>query len=156
MVIYLVAIGQKMPSWVQQGFEEYVKRMPKSCEIKLLELPLAARAKNYNVDKVKQDEMKQILATLPKGVGVVALDERGKQATSLELAGKLEEWLGSGRDMALLIGGPDGLARELVAQSEWSWSLGKLTLPHPFVRIILAEQLYRAWSIIQNHPYHRE
>lgn len=155
MQIYLIAVGQKMPKWVQEGYGEYVKRLPKACSLHLIELPMAARAKNGSVAQYKQEEAKRILDALPKGARLMVLDEQGQQPTTLQLATRLQDWLAGGQDIALIIGGPDGLDAALLAQAEWTWSLSKLTLPHPMVRIVLAEQIYRAWSITQHHPYHR-
>lgn len=156
MVIHFIVIGQKMPKWVQTGYQEYAKRLPKACELRLIELPMAQRGKTGSVDKYKQEEAKRILAAIPKQALIVCLDEQGKQTTTLEFAKKLDDWLGSGQDVALIVGGPDGLASDLLAQAQWKWGLSKLTLPHPMVRILVAEQVYRAWSVLQNHPYHRE
>lgn len=145
-----------MPKWVQDGYQEYAKRLPKACSIKLVELPMAIRGKNGSVSQYKAEEAKRILTAVPKGAKLVVLDEHGQQATTLQFSQKLDDWLSSGQDIALIAGGPDGLASELIAQAEWKWGLSKLTLPHPLVRVLVAEQIYRAWSVLQNHPYHRE
>jgi 23S rRNA (pseudouridine1915-N3)-methyltransferase len=155
MQIYLIAVGQKMAKWVQEGYGEYAKRLPKTCGLQLIELPMAQRGKTASVEQYKQEEAKRILEAIPKGARLMALDEHGQQPTTLQLATRLQDWLAGGQDIALIIGGPDGLDASLIAQAEWTWSLSKLTLPHPMVRILLAEQLYRAWSVTQNHPYHR-
>lgn len=144
-----------MPKWVDQGYAEYAKRLPKSCALKLVELPMAQRSKNAAVDKLKAEEALRIQTAIPKGAQLIVLDEHGQQPTTLKLANRLEAWLGSGQDIALVVGGPDGLDERLIQQAHWKWSLSNLTLPHPLVRIVVAEQLYRAWSVIQNHPYHR-
>lgn len=156
MVIHFITVGQKMPKWVQDGYAEYAKRLPKACSIKLVELPMAQRGKTNSVDRMKAEEAKRILEAIPKGARMVVLDEHGKQVTTKGLAEKLEEWLGGGQDVALIVGGPDGLQKELIDQAQWKWGLSNLTLPHPMVRILVVEQIYRAWSVIQNHPYHRE
>ncbi len=156
MVINFIVVGQKMPKWVQEGYTEYSKRLPKSCSIKLIELPMATRGKTGSAEKYKQQEEKKILEAIPKGAKLIALDENGSQPTTVQLSEKLADWLGSGQDIALIVGGPDGLLPSFLQQVEWKWSLSKLTLPHPMVRIIVAEQIYRAWSILQNHPYHRQ
>jgi len=156
MVIHFITVGQKMPKWVQEGYAEYAKRMPKACSIKLVELPMAQRGKTNSVDKMKAEEAKRILDAIPKGARMIILDEHGKQVTTKGLAEKLEEWLGGGQDVALIVGGPDGLQKDLIDQAQWKWGLSNLTLPHPMVRILVVEQLYRAWSVINNHPYHRE
>ncbi len=146
-----------MPAWVQTGFAEYTKRMPKECQVILLELPAAKRLKTTNVQKIKQEECQTIQKALAKHPGalVVALDERGKPWSTAGLAGELEQWLGSGQDVMLLIGGPDGLDSACLQAATQKRSLSALTLPHPMVRVLLAEQLYRAWSVLNNHPYHR-
>lgn len=144
-----------MPKWVQEGYAEYAKRLPKSCALKLIELPMAARGKNNSVENLKAEEAKRILASVPKGARLVVLDEHGQQVTTKGLADKLEDWLGGGQDIALIVGGPDGLDKDIIQKAQWKWGLSNLTLPHPMVRILVAEQLYRAWSVTQNHPYHR-
>ena len=156
MVIHFITVGQKMPKWVQEGYAEYAKRLPKSCALKLVELPMAQRGKTDSIEKMKAEEGKRITAAIPKGARIIVLDEHGKQVTTKGLANKLEEWLGGGQDIALIVGGPDGLEQSLIDAAQWKWGLSNLTLPHPMVRILVAEQLYRAWSVIQNHPYHRE
>jgi len=156
MVIHFITVGQKMPKWVQDGYAEYAKRLPKSCALNLIELPMAQRGKTGSADKYKAEEAKKILAAIPKGSQLIILDEHGQQVTTKGLADKLEEWLGSGQDIALVVGGPDGLEQSLIQQAKWKWGLSKLTMPHPMVRILVAEQIYRAYSVIQNHPYHRE
>lgn len=156
MIIHFITVGQKMPKWVQDGYAEYAKRLPKSCAIKLVELPMAQRGKTGSVEKYKTEEAKKILAAVPKGARLIVLDEHGQQVTTKQLAVKLEDWLSGGQDVALIVGGPDGLDQSLIQQAQWKWGLSKLTMPHPMVRILVAEQLYRAWSVINNHPYHRE
>jgi 23S rRNA (pseudouridine1915-N3)-methyltransferase len=156
MIIHFITVGQKMPKWVQEGYNEYAKRLPKSCALKLVELPMAQRGKSNSVDNLKAEEAKRILNAIPKGARLIVLDEHGQQVTTKKLASKLEDWLGGGQDVALIVGGPDGLEKSLIDQAQWKWGLSQLTLPHPMVRILVAEQIYRAWSVIQNHPYHRE
>lgn len=145
-----------MPKWVQDGYQEYAKRLPKSCSIKLVELPMAQRGKTGSVDKYKTEEAKKIRAAIPKGARLIVLDEHGQQVTTVTLANQLEDWLAGGQDVALIVGGPDGLDPALIDEAQWKWGLSKLTLPHPMVRIMVAEQIYRAWSVIHHHPYHRE
>jgi 23S rRNA (pseudouridine1915-N3)-methyltransferase len=156
VIIHFITVGQKMPKWVQEGYAEYAKRLPKACALNLIELPMAQRGKTSSVEQNKADEAKRILAAVPKGARLIVLDEHGQQVTTVQLAGKLEEWLGGGQDVALIVGGPDGLDHSVLEQAQWKWGLSKLTLPHPMVRILVAEQIYRAWSVIHNHPYHRE
>lgn len=145
-----------MPKWVQEGYAEYAKRLPKACSLKLVELPMAQRGKTSSVEQMKAEEAKRILAAIPKGARLIALDEHGQQVTTKGLADKMEDWLSGGQDIALIVGGPDGLDQTILQQAQWKWGLSKLTMPHPMVRIMVAEQIYRAWSVIHNHPYHRD
>ena len=145
-----------MPKWVQEGYAEYAKRLPKSCALNLIELPMAQRGKTSSVEQNKQDEAKRIISAIPKGARLIVLDEHGQQPTTLALSKRLDDWLAGGQDVALVVGGPDGLDGAIIAQADWCWSLSALTLPHPLVRVLIAEQVYRAWSVLQNHPYHRE
>lgn len=155
MNIHLIAVGERMPAWVQQGYAEYAKRLPPECALRLIEIAPGRRSKGSDPARAIQEEGERMLAALPKGALVVALDERGREWSTLELAGQLRNWLQDGRDVALLVGGPDGLAPPCRSRAAQAWSLSRLTLPHPLVRIVVAEQLYRAWSVLQNHPYHR-
>lgn len=155
MRIHLIAVGERMPGWVQQGYEEYAKRLPPECSLRLIEIAPGRRGKGVDLARAIQDEGERMLAATPKGSLVLALDERGKEWATLELAEQLRGWLQGGRDVALLVGGPDGLAPACRDRAEGIWSLSRLTLPHPLVRVVVAEQLYRAWSVLQNHPYHR-
>lgn len=155
MRIHLLAVGTRMPKWVQAGYEEYAKRLPRECQLVLKEIEPAKRGKTSSVDQMRQAEAKKILSAIPKGAKVVALDVTGKHFSTEELADQVSEWMGSGQDIALIIGGPDGLDQEVLQLSSQRLSLSKLTFPHPVVRVILAEQIYRAWSVTQNHPYHR-
>ncbi|NOQ64273.1 MAG: 23S rRNA (pseudouridine(1915)-N(3))-methyltransferase RlmH [Methyloprofundus sp.] len=155
MRIYFITVGQKMPSWVKQGYDEYAKRMPKECELVLKEVPAGKRGKNSDVKRIIRDEGERMLAAIPKNCHIVTLDVPGKAWSTPVLATAMQDWLVGGQDIALLVGGPEGLADSVKQIARQSWSLSKLTFPHPLVRIIVAEQLYRAWSIINNHPYHR-
>lgn len=145
-----------MPGWVEEAFAEYQKRMPREARVELVEFRPEKRDGGKTAEQAMAAEAARIQAALPKNCLRVGLDERGKPFTSLQLADRLKEWLGSGRDVALIIGGADGLAPEVKGEADLLWSLSPLTLPHPLVRIVLVEQLYRAMSILQNHPYHRE
>lgn len=144
-----------MPKWVIQGYDEYAKRLPKELTPKLIELPLANRSKNTNVDKLKEQEGEKILASVPSGAHMIALDVLGKSISTHDLADQLERWQMSGADVSLVIGGPDGLSEDCKNRANSLWSLSALTMPHPLVRVVLIEQLYRAWTITQNHPYHK-
>ncbi len=156
MRISIITIGTKMPPWVTQGVEEYSKRMPRELRVEWKELPLAARGKSSNPEKLKEKEGEQILKAIPAGDRVIALDVKGKALDTGQLARQLSDWQMSGDNYSLLIGGPDGLSRACLDRAQRRWSLSELTLPHPLVRILLADQLYRAWTITVNHPYHRE
>jgi 23S rRNA (pseudouridine1915-N3)-methyltransferase len=155
MNIHLIAVGEKMPAWVQQGFEEYAKRLPRECTLRLVEIAAGRRGKNADIARAIHDEGQRMLAAVPRGARVIALEVNGRDWSTEQLAQQLEGWLAGGQDMALLVGGPEGLSAEARAAAAQQWSLSPLTLPHPLVRVILAEQLYRAWSILNNHPYHR-
>lgn len=155
MQIHLLAVGTRMPGWVQEGYNEFAKRMPPECRLNLIEIPLARRSKSASIEQLKQQEGERLLAAIPRNSQVWALDTHGSSWSTEQLADKLTDWLQSGQDIALLIGGPDGLSRHCLQQAAGKWSLSALTLPHPLVRIIVAEQLYRAMSIIKHHPYHK-
>lgn len=155
MNIHLIAVGEKMPAWVQQGYEEYAKRMPRECSLKLVEIAPGKRGKNADIARAMRDEGQRMLAAIPKGARVIALEVNGRNWRTEQLAEQLGNWLGGGQDVALLVGGPEGLSDEARAAAQQQWSLSPLTLPHPLVRVLLSEQLYRAWSILNNHPYHR-
>lgn len=156
MDIIIAAVGTRMPNWVDAAFAEYQKRMPREARIKLLELKPEKRDGGKTAQQVMSVEALRIDAALPKDCYRIVLDERGEQLTSMALADTLQGWLGTGRDVALIIGGADGLAPEVKARADFNWALSPLTLPHALVRVVLAEQLYRAASILQRHPYHRE
>jgi 23S rRNA (pseudouridine1915-N3)-methyltransferase len=155
MRIVLVAVGEKPPAWVREGFAEYGKRLPRPFAPELVELPLGARGKGRDPTRAIAEEGERVLAALPKNAHVVALDERGKAFSSVELSKQFEAWQLGGRDVALVIGGPDGHAPAVLARAEQKWSLGPLVLPHMLVRLVVVEQLYRAWTIATGHPYHR-
>jgi 23S rRNA (pseudouridine1915-N3)-methyltransferase len=146
MRVRILAVGTRMPEWVTQAYEEYVRRMRKDMRVDLEEIP---------VGRVKADEAKRLLERIGDDY-LVALDERGRSLTTLQLASWLGERQQDGRNLTFVIGGPDGLGPQLLARAALRWSLSSLTFPHAMVRVILAEQLYRAHSVLQNHPYHRE
>jgi 23S rRNA (pseudouridine1915-N3)-methyltransferase len=151
----LVAVGERAPGWVAQGFAEYQKRLSHWLPLELAEVEPGVRGKGRDTARAMSDEGARVLAALPKNAHVVALDGRGKMHSSEQLAQRLEHWRGQGRDLAFLIGGPEGHAAEVIARADEHWSLGPLTLPHMLVRLVLAEQLYRAAALLANHPYHR-
>lgn len=144
-----------MPEWVKTGYQEYAKRLPPECRLSLIEIAPGKRGKNADIARVVQGEGERMLASIPKDSCVIALDVRGTEWGTEQLSAQLRDWLQSGRDVALLIGGPDGLAESCLKRAQFKWSLSKLTLPHTLVRVVAAEQLYRAWSILKGHPYHR-
>jgi 23S rRNA (pseudouridine1915-N3)-methyltransferase len=155
MNIHLIAIGGRMPDWVQQGYEEYAKRLPAECALRLTEISAGRRGKNADLARILNDEAQRMLAAIPKAAIVVALEVNGRAWSTERLANQLQDWMSAGQDLALLIGGPDGLGDAARTRAVQRWSLSPLTLPHPLVRVIVAEQLYRAWSILHRHPYHR-
>lgn len=155
MNIHLIAVGDKMPRWVQDGFDEYARRLPGECTLRLIEIPAGKRGKNADIPRILRDESERMLAAVPKGANVVALEVGGRSWSTEQLSQRLDDWMNSGQDLALLVGGPEGLGDAARAAAGQQWSLSPLTLPHPMVRVVLAEQLYRAWSILRNHPYHR-
>lgn len=156
MRLQLIAVGTKMPDWVQTGFTEYVRRFPKDMPFELTEIPAGKRGKNADISRILEKEGELMLASVAKGNHIVTLDIPGAPWETPVLAMQLERWKQDGRDVSLLIGGPEGLAPACKAAARQSWSLSPLTLPHPLVRVLVAESLYRAWSITTNHPYHRE
>jgi 23S rRNA (pseudouridine1915-N3)-methyltransferase len=155
MDIKLIAVGTRMPAWVSEGYREYARRLPHECTLSLSEIPLGQRSRSGSVQRAVSEEGRRMLAATGTGQRIIALDIKGRSWSTGQLAEQLELWLQDGRDVALLVGGPDGLAPDCLQRAEQRWSLSPLTLPHPLVRVVLAEQLYRAWSIISGHPYHR-
>lgn len=156
MRITLLAVGTRMPAWVEAGYQEYARRMPSHCRLHLVEVPAAPRSKGGSAERWRNDEGDRLLKAVPKGARLVVLDGGGKAHSTASLAAELEVQLASGRDLALLVGGPDGLSEACRQRAEGAWSLSPLTFPHPLVRVLLAEQLYRALSLVAHHPYHRE
>lgn len=155
MQIHLIAVGTRMPGWVSEAYDEFAKRLPPECRLKLVEIAPGRRGKGADIARLVQDEGERMLAAIPRQARVIALEVSGRAWSTAQLAAQLGSWLPEGRDVALLVGGPDGLADACRARADQLWSLSPLTFPHPLVRVIVAEQLYRAWSILQNHPYHR-
>jgi len=155
MRLIVAAVGERMPRWVDEGFAEYAKRFPRKARLELVAVRPEQRSATRTVAQALAAEGKRLAARLPAGCRRVALDERGREATTGELAKLLERWLPEGRDVAFLVGGPDGLDPALKAAAEVQLRLSSLTLPHALVRVLLAEQLYRALAILDNHPYHR-
>lgn len=156
MRLVLIAVGERMPPWVAQGFDDYARRMPRECALELVELSAARRGRGATVDRAIAEEGQRLLDACPKRCRRIVLDERGQSWRTVELAARLDEWLQGGTDVALLVGGADGMSSEVKANADATWSLSSLTLPHALVRVLVAEQLYRAWTILKRHPYHRE
>lgn len=155
MRLNILAVGDKMPSWAEEATAEYLKRMPREARVELLTVKPEKRA-GQSPDTLRQAEAARLLDKFPAGARLVALDEHGRQVTTRELADLLARWLGSGQETCLVIGGADGLAPTILEKAETSLALSRLTLPHAMARVLLAEQLYRAVSLLNNHPYHRE
>ena len=155
MRLVVAAIGQRQPAWADAAWDDFAKRFPADCKLELKALKAEPRA-GKAAPQCMAAEAQRLEAALPKGVRRVILDERGSRLTTAQLAERLQFWRGDGRDVALLIGGPDGLDPALKATADETLRLSDLTLPHAFARVLLAEALYRAWSLMQGHPYHRE
>ena len=155
MKLRMLVVGTRMPDWVETGCNEYAKRLPPELRIQVVEIPLGGRGKSQSNAKAIEIEGQALLKAVGQRDFVVALNVQGKTMSTEALAAKLSHWQMDGRDISLLIGGPDGLAADCLTRSDMCWSLSDLTLPHPLVRIVLMEQLYRAWTINANHPYHR-
>ena len=155
MQIHIIAVGDRMPEWIEAGYREYARRLPRECRLVLHEIYAGRRTKGVDLRRLIEQEGSRQLAAIPRGARVIALDRSGKQMDTETLAVELKKRLAGGENMALLVGGPEGLAPDCLARADESWALSRLTLAHPVVRVVLAEQLYRAWSIIQHLPYHR-
>ncbi|MDM8357966.1 23S rRNA (pseudouridine(1915)-N(3))-methyltransferase RlmH [Pandoraea communis] len=155
MRLFILAVGHKMPGWIETAFAEYAKRMPPELRIELKEIKPEQRSNSRTAETVMAAEAQRIDAALPRGCRLICLDERGQDLTTMRLAQSLTGWQQDGRDVAFVIGGADGLDPALKARADTLIRLSSLTMPHGMVRVLLAEQLYRAWSINANHPYHR-
>jgi len=154
MRLRLIAVGTRMPDWIETGFADYAGRLPRELKLELIETAVEHRGKNADIARLRDAEGERLL----KAAGdarIIAFDEHGSQPDTLAWSKALKNWMQDGRDIALLIGGPDGHAPAIFARAEARWSLSKLTFPHVLVRVLVAEQLYRAWSLLNNHPYHR-
>jgi len=156
MKLIIVSVGNKMPDWITAGFNEYTKRMPREAQIVLLEIKPEPRTTGKTVVQIMEAEAQRILSAVPQNCLTIALDERGIQPTTKQLAAQMKEWMREGRDVAFIIGGADGLHESVKQAAQQLLALSALTLPHAFVRVLLAEQLYRTHSLMHNHPYHRE
>jgi len=147
MNIYLIAVGTKMPDWVTRAYNEYAQRLPTKCALLLKEIPAEKRMKNSNINAITDK--------VPNNCRVVALDVKGQSWSTEKLASRMQDWMMGGQDVAMIIGGPDGINQTILNMAQEKWSLSALTFPHPLVRVILAEQIYRAFTVTENHPYHR-
>ncbi len=155
MRIKLIAVGSRMPRWVEEGWQEYAKRLPAELPLELVEVPLGTRGKNADVTRLIRQEGEAMLAKVQPGERIVTLEVEGRPWSTEQLAAELERWRLEARTVNLMVGGPEGLAPEVRARAEQRWSLSPLTLPHPLVRILVGEQLYRAWTVLSGHPYHK-
>lgn len=156
MRIQLIAAGTRRPVWEREGFDTYARRMPRECAVSLVEIAVQKRSANADIARLRNREGEQMLAKAAKNALIIALDVKGRSFTTGQLAGQLRTWLAGGRDLALLIGGPDGLSPACLEAARMTWSLSSLTLPHGLARVLVAEQLYRAWTVTTGHPYHRD
>ena len=155
MRIHLLAVGTRMPAWADAAYEDFSRRLPPECRLELKEIAPGRRSKADDAARAMAAEAERLRAALPKNARVIALEQGGRECSSEDLARQLQRWLQDGRDVALLIGGPDGLAPDIRGRAESGLSLSRMTLPHALARVVIAEQLYRAWTILKNHPYHR-
>jgi len=155
MRIQIIAVGERMPSWVQQGYQEYIKRIGAGINIRLVEISAEKRAKSSNTKKILEKEAQRTLLAIGKDHHVIALDREGQSWSTEQLAAKISAWQQDGTNISILIGGPEGMAPELLQRAQTSMSFSAMTFPHPIIRVMLAEQLYRAYSILTHHPYHK-
>jgi 23S rRNA (pseudouridine1915-N3)-methyltransferase len=153
--LIVVAVGNRMPDWVETAWGDYAKRLPADCAVELREIKPESRTSGKTPTQMMAAEARRIEAAVPASALRIALDEHGRDLTTVELARTLEQWRADGRDVAFLVGGPDGLDAGLKSSCNGKIRLSSMTLPHPMVRVLLVEQLYRAWAILTNHPYHR-
>lgn len=144
-----------MPEWVEDASNDFIKRLPAEIKINAILLPLIKRGKNPDIPRIVRDESRKILSVVPKGSQLVVLDVLGKSVTTMKLSTMLDTWMQQGQDVSIVIGGPDGVSDELLSEASVKLSLSALTFPHTLARVVLLEQIYRAWSILNNHPYHR-
>lgn len=156
MKLLILTVGHKMPDWITTGFNEYSKRMPRETKIELVEIKPEPRTTGKTTLQIMAAEAQRILSALPQNCRCIALDEHGAMPTTKQLADQLKSWMGEGQDVAFIIGGADGLHDSVKQSAGQMMALSAFTLPHAFVRVLLAEQLYRAYSLMHNHPYHRE
>lgn len=158
MKLQVISVGHNLPAWAAAGINEYSRRMPREAQLQITQLKPARREGNRaaQIARARTEESNRILAAIPSGSVKIALDERGKALTTAQLARQLQAWMGEGRDLSFIIGGADGLDAQFKRTTDLVLALSTLTLPHALARVVLVEQLYRALSLIRNHPYHRE
>lgn len=155
MQIEIIAIGKRMPPWVDEAFDDYQSRLAHGLKIRLKALDATRRTATVGAKRGRDEESHRLLAGVQIGARIICLDEHGKNWSTQELSTQLADWLQQGQPVSLLIGGADGMNRDCLQQAEKTWSLSALTLPHPLVRVVVIEQIYRAWSLLNNLPYHR-
>lgn len=155
MKIRLIAVGTRMPDWVITGYHEFSKRLNDDVRLELVEIAAGKRGKSVDIARLTEKEGEAQLAAVANNDRVIALEVHGKPWSTEDLSQKLRQWLAEGRNISLLVGGPEGLSADASARADEQWSLSPLTLPHPLVRVLLAEQIYRAWTLLKGHPYHR-
>lgn len=156
MQISIVAVGMRLPSWVNQGVNEYIKRFPPEVKVNLVEVSPVKRNKSAPAERILKQEAEKIRAALPKDNYLIVLDEHGKSRRTTVFAQNMDSWMREGKNIVFVIGGADGVEQELKSQANELWSLSDFTLPHGMARVLLTEQIYRAWTVIKKHPYHRE
>lgn len=156
MKLLILAVGNKMPTWITEGFNEYARRMPREAKIELVEIKPEPRCTGKTTAQIMAAEAQRIRAALPDAARCIGLDEHGATPTTRQLAQQMQDWMGAGSDIAFIIGGADGLHDSVKQRAQQLMALSAFTLPHGMVRVLLAEQLYRAYSLLHNHPYHRE
>lgn len=156
MQIKIIAIGEKSPNWVDQGVIQFINRMPKECKVNIKPVAATKRVKNQNIENAQQQEQERLIKFTPEDSLRIALDKRGNLWTTDQLSIKIKDWMQKSPNVSIYIGGPDGFTEDFLNKMDLVWSLSSLTLPHMLVRILLVEQLYRAWTIIKGHPYHRD
>lgn len=155
MRIKLISVGSKMPAWIEEGYEEYHRRLGQDVKLELIEIPLGKRSKGADISRLREKEAGLMKAAVGQGDWVVTMEIQGQPWSTEVLAEKMGGWQQNGRNVSLLVGGPEGLHSSCMALADLRWSLSPLTLPHPLVRVLVSEQIYRAWSILKNHPYHK-
>lgn len=155
MKISVIAVGKSLSSWLNEGYQEYAKRMPTPFALHLIEVTASKRTKTATIEQYKLQEAERILSQVKENEVVIALDQSGENWSTTQLSHLLQQWHDEARSISFIIGGPDGLDKRVISRANKVWSLSRLTFPHPLVRIILAEQLYRAWSLTVGHPYHK-